>query len=144
MAALSLPAREPKGLLAQSPMPALALTSGIDVAGLMGVPHLLGHILDTREGFTVVPIGPVTLQPDGRIIGHPHPQEGSRVRYALGTGGADNAFARLPAPHSGLPKRGTCRRRRAAAARPHGPGSRRPGSHRRGPAGPAARSGEQA
>ncbi|WP_277236195.1 hypothetical protein [Hymenobacter sp. YC55] len=70
---------------------------------LVGVPHLFGRFLDTREGFMVVPIGILTLQPDGRITGYSHPNEGSWAPYEHGTVSADEAFAFLTAHNNWIP-----------------------------------------
>ncbi|NML63849.1 hypothetical protein HHL22_01395 [Hymenobacter sp. RP-2-7] len=101
MPRLSLPAKGPDGLLTHSPTPALALTPGVDVAGLVGVPHLLGRVLDTCASFRVVPVGPLTLQLDGRLTGCCHFEAGRWVRGPLGP---DPAFTLLPTQHSPFPR----------------------------------------
>lgn len=89
------------GLLTHSPTPALSLTPSVDVAILLGGPHLLGRVLDTRAGFRVVPVGPLTLLPDGRLTGYCHVEAGRWVRGPLGP---DPAFTLLPTQHSPFPR----------------------------------------
>jgi hypothetical protein len=81
----------------------LQLKPGVDMDRLIGIPHLFGHFYDTREGFLIDPIGIMTLQPDGRITGYSHPNEGSWHPYKLGTVPEDKAFAFITAHNNWIP-----------------------------------------
>lgn len=81
----------------------LNATPGIDMKGLVGIPHLFGRFLDTREGFLVEPIAILTMQPDGRITDYSHPNEGSWIPYEHGTVSSDKAFAFITAQNTWIP-----------------------------------------
>ena len=70
---------------------------------LIGTPHLFGRFLHIREGFLIVPIGVMTLQPDGRITGYSNPNEGSWITYKHGTVSGENAFAFISAHNKWIP-----------------------------------------
>jgi hypothetical protein len=69
------------------------LRDGVDMAALVGRPHLFGRVKPLRRGFMVEPIGNLVLQPDGRITGHGHANEGTWAPYEWGDAPADKAFA---------------------------------------------------
>lgn len=75
----------------------------IDMDRLIGKPHLFGRFFDTRDGFLVVPIGVMTLQPDGRLTGYSSATEGKWIPYKHGTVGPDRAFAFITAHNDWLP-----------------------------------------
>jgi hypothetical protein len=79
------------------------MQQGVDMSKLMGVPQLFCRYCDTREGFIVVPIGIMTLQPDGRVTGYSHPNEGYWHPYQYGTVSADKAFAFIGAGNKFIP-----------------------------------------
>jgi len=79
------------------------LTSGINMAALIGRPHLFCRYTDTRNGFSVVPLGTMTMQPDGRITGYSHPNEGFWQPYEYGTVAADEGFAFVGAGNRFIP-----------------------------------------
>lgn len=81
----------------------LHLEQGVDMNKLIGQPHLYGRFYDTREGFLIVPIGNMTLQPDGRITGYSHHNEGSWIPYEFGTVNKDKAFAFVTAHNNWIP-----------------------------------------
>ena len=81
----------------------LELKPGIDMGRLVGTPHLFAKFIDTREGFLIDPIAIMTLQPNGRIIGYSHPNEGSWIPYEHGTVGSDKAFAFITAMNTWIP-----------------------------------------
>ena len=70
---------------------------------LVGRPHLFARYKELREGFLLEPIGSMTLQPDGRITGHGHRNEGSWIPYRHGTVPSDQAFAFLTASNHWIP-----------------------------------------
>lgn len=79
------------------------MVQGVDMSKLMGMPHLFCRYCDTREGFTIVPLGTMTFQPDGRITGYSHPNEGYWQPYEYGTVGPDEAFAFVGAGNRFIP-----------------------------------------
>jgi hypothetical protein len=79
------------------------LVPGIDMDKLIGTPHLFCRYCETREGFILMPIGTMTLQPDGRITGYNHPNEGYWNTYDYGTVTADKAFAFVGAGNRFIP-----------------------------------------
>lgn len=79
------------------------LTLGVDMADLIGRPHLFCRYSDTRNGFTVMPLGTMTLQADGRITGYSHPNEGFWQPYEYGTVAADEGFAFVGAGNRFIP-----------------------------------------
>lgn len=81
----------------------LALVSGVDMGQLIGTPHLFCRFSDTRSGFMVVPLGTMTLQPDGRITGYSHPNEGYWQPYEYGMVDADEGFAFVGAGNRFIP-----------------------------------------
>ena len=76
---------------------------GVDMTKLVGSPHLLGRLFDTREGFLIVPIGLMTLQSDGRLTGYRSATEGKWIPYRQGTVSDDRAFAFITAHNEWLP-----------------------------------------
>jgi hypothetical protein len=74
-------------------LPASVLQPGVDMAKLIGTPHLFCRYSDTREGFILMPVGAMTLQPDGRVTGYSHPNEGLWHPYEYGTVDTEQAFA---------------------------------------------------
>lgn len=76
---------------------------GIDMVQLVGRPHLFCRVKDLRDGTMLEPIGNLTLQPDGRITGYAHPNEGSWIPYAHGPVSADRAFAFITAANHWIP-----------------------------------------
>lgn len=79
------------------------IRSGIDMDRLIGSPHLFGRYLETREGFLIEPIGIMTMQPDGKITGYGHPNEGSWKPYKHGTVSSNEAFAFVSAHNNWIP-----------------------------------------
>lgn len=79
------------------------LERGIDMNRLIGTPHLFGRFFHTREGFLIVPVGVMTLQPDGRVTGYAHPNESKWISYEHGTAGADKAFAFVTSHNNWIP-----------------------------------------
>lgn len=80
-----------------------AIEPGVDMDKLIGTPHLFCRYCDTREGFTIVPLGTMTLQPDGRVTGYSHPNEGFWLPYEYGTVEADQAFSFVGAGNRFIP-----------------------------------------
>ncbi len=78
-------------------------TDGIDMARLVGTPHLFGRLKALRRGALMQPLGVVTLQPDGRLTGYAHPNEGSWTRYDHGEVSGDRAFAFLTTKNTWIP-----------------------------------------
>jgi hypothetical protein len=76
---------------------------GVDMERLIGMPHLFGRFKHIREGFLIEPISILTLQPDGRITGHGHPNEGSWIPYKHGTVSSDRAFAFVTSHNNWIP-----------------------------------------
>ncbi|MGI4792512.1 MAG: hypothetical protein ACRYG8_00200 [Janthinobacterium lividum] len=66
---------------------------GIDMAMLVGRPHVFGRVKTLRNGMMVEPIANLVLQPDGRVTGHGHPNEGRWGPYIHSDVPADEAFA---------------------------------------------------
>ena len=73
------------------------------MARLIGRPHLLGRVKHLRNGFLVEPIATLTLQPDGRVTGHGHPNEGSWAAYDHGEVPSSQAFAFISAGNGYIP-----------------------------------------
>ena len=63
------------------------------MARLIGRPHMLGRVKLLRHGIMVEPLANLTLQPDGRVTGHGHPNESAWAPYALSGLPASEAFA---------------------------------------------------
>lgn len=80
-----------------------ALRDGVDMARLVGRPHLFGRIKMLRRGFMVEPLANLTLQPDGRVTGHGHPNEGSWEAYGHGEVPASEAFAFISGGNGYIP-----------------------------------------
>lgn len=78
-------------------------TDGIDMAQLIGRPHLFCRLKDLRNGLMFEPIGLMTLQPDGRVTGYAHPNEGSWIPYIHGEVGGNEAFAFVTAHNHWIP-----------------------------------------
>lgn len=89
------PLEETAGAIGASPAAAVqpVLRDGIDMARLVGRPHLFGRVKPLRRGFMVEPIGNLVLQPGGRITGHGHPNEGTWAPYRWGEVPSSQAFA---------------------------------------------------
>ena len=81
----------------------LIIQPGIDMDALIGTPHLFARYCDTREGFTIMPIGVMTMQPDGRVTGYSNPNEGYWKPYAYGSVDADEAFVFVGADNKFIP-----------------------------------------
>jgi hypothetical protein len=69
------------------------MREGVDMASLVGTPQLFGRVKLLRNGFMIEPTANLTLQPDGRVTGHGHLNEGSWTPYGLGEVPEDKAFA---------------------------------------------------
>lgn len=80
-----------------------AVTDGVALDQVIGMPHLFGKIKSLRNGVLIQPIGVMTLQPDGRITGYAHPNEGSWIRYEHGEVPADRALALVTAKNQWIP-----------------------------------------
>ena len=76
---------------------------GVDMPRLIGIQQLFCRFCDTREGFMLMPIGIMTLQPDGRVTGYSHPNEGYWRPYEFGTISSDKAFAFVGAGNKFIP-----------------------------------------
>ncbi len=70
---------------------------------LIGKPHLFGRVKHIREGLLIEPIGVMTLQPDGRVTGYGHPNEGSWIPYIHSPVDRDHAFAFVTAHNNWIP-----------------------------------------
>ncbi len=81
----------------------LETTDGVDMAKLIGRPHLFARMKDLRHGFLIEPIATLTMQPDGRITGHGHPNEGSWIPYEFGTVAKSEAFAFVTRHNNWIP-----------------------------------------
>ena len=81
----------------------LSIVPGVDMDKLIGTPHLFSKFCDTKEGFIVMPLGIMTLQPDGRVTGYSHPNEGYWRPYKFGTVSADKAFNFVGAGNKFIP-----------------------------------------
>ena len=79
------------------------LVLGINMGSLIGKPHLFCRYSDTREGFTVVPLGTMTMQADRRVTGYSHPNEGFWQPYEYGTVATDEGFAFVGAGNRFIP-----------------------------------------
>lgn len=79
------------------------LRDGVDMAALVGRPHLFGRVKQLRNGFMVEPIGTLTMQPDGRITGHGNPNEGGWIAYEHGEVASTEAFAFITANNHWIP-----------------------------------------
>ena len=84
-------------------LPVLGITDGVDMGRLVGEPHLFARLNPLRNGLMVDPIGTMTLQPDGRITGHGHPNEGSWIAYEHGEVPSSRAFALVTAKNNWIP-----------------------------------------
>lgn len=88
------------------PVPLKAIpsaTDGIDMDRLVGKPHLFGRMKTIREGLLIEPISVITLQPEGRITGYGHQNEGSWTPYTYGPVSGDKAFAFITALNNWIP-----------------------------------------
>ena len=79
------------------------LRDGVDMAGLVGRPHLFGRMKQLRNGFMVEPLALMTLQPGGRITGYGNPNEGGWAPYEHGEVPATDAFAFVTAHNGWIP-----------------------------------------
>ena len=79
------------------------VTAGIDMSKLIGKPHLFCRLRDLRQGLLIEPIGNMTLQPDGRVTGYAHPNEGSWIPYPHGQVPGEEAFAFITAHNTWIP-----------------------------------------
>ncbi len=81
----------------------LTQTDGVDMSLLIGKRHLFGRVKQLRKGLLVEPIGVLTLQPDGKIVGASHPNEGKWIPYVHGSVDAGKAFAFISADNNWIP-----------------------------------------
>lgn len=81
----------------------LDMERGVDMQKLVGHPHIFGRVFHTREGFQIVPLGIMTMQPDGRITGYSNPNEGTWIPYKHGTVSEDKAFAFVTSHNNWIP-----------------------------------------
>ena len=79
------------------------MRDGVDMAALVGRPHLFGRVKMLRNGFLVEPVANLTLQPDGRVTGHGHPNEGSWASYEHGEVDREKAFAFISGGNGYIP-----------------------------------------
>ena len=79
------------------------LSDGVDIARLVGRPHLFGRVKLLRHGIMVEPVANLTLQPGGRVTGHGHPNEASWSPYAHGDVPDSEAFAFVQRRHGFIP-----------------------------------------
>lgn len=84
-------------------LPDFALQQGVDMKKIIGTPQLFCRYTESREGFILVPVGTLTLQPDGRVTGYSHPNEGLWHPYEYGTVPASEAFAFIGAGNGFIP-----------------------------------------
>lgn len=70
---------------------------------LIGTPQLFCRFSHMREGFISVPLGIMTLQPDGRVTGYSHPNEGFWQPYEYGSVAGNKAFAFVGAGNRFIP-----------------------------------------
>lgn len=92
--------------VASAPIPpddALAVRDGVDMASLIGRPHLFGRVKQLRRGLMVQPLATLTMQPDGRVTGHGNPNEGSWTAYDHGEVASSQAFAFITAHNGFIP-----------------------------------------
>ena len=76
-----------------TPNPLPQVRDGVDMARLVGKPQLFGRVKSLRNGYLIEPVANLTLQPDGRVTGHGHPNEGTWAAYEHGEVAASEAFA---------------------------------------------------
>ena len=81
----------------------LVVRDGVDMAALVGKPHLFGWVRPLRRGLMVQPITVLTMQDDGRVTGHGHPNEGSWAAYDHGEVAPEEAFAFITAHNGFIP-----------------------------------------
>ena len=86
-----------------APMQDFTVRDGVDMKALIGKPQLFGRMKLLRNGFMVEPIATLTMQPDGRITGHGHPNEGSWINYEHGEVDPEHAFAFVTAHNKWIP-----------------------------------------
>jgi hypothetical protein len=79
------------------------LRDGVDMAALVGRPHLFGRVKPLRKGFMIEPVANLTLQSDGRVTGHGHPNEGSWSPYEHGEVSSDQAFSFISGGNGYIP-----------------------------------------
>ncbi|MGI4805333.1 MAG: hypothetical protein ACRYFL_11210 [Janthinobacterium lividum] len=79
------------------------MLQGVDMSELIGTQHLFCRYCDTRAGFSVIPLGSMTMQADGRVTGYSHPNEGFWQPYEYGTAAADEGFAFVGAGNRFIP-----------------------------------------
>lgn len=82
---------------------ALAVRDGVDMAALVGRPHLFGRVKQLRRGVMVQPLAVLTMQDDGRVTGHGHPNEGGWAAYEQGEVPMAEAFAFISAHNGFIP-----------------------------------------
>jgi hypothetical protein len=80
-----------------------AIRDGVDMAALVGKPQLFGRVKSLRNGFMIEPTATFTMQPDGRITGHGHPNEGTWAPYPFGEVPVDQAFALVSGGNGYIP-----------------------------------------
>jgi hypothetical protein len=94
----------PNGYVFSEPAHDLAsATDGVDMQQLIGKPHLFTKMKPLRNGKIFQPIAVLTLQPDGRLTGYAHPNEGSWIPYSHGEVSQDRAFAFVTAKNNWIP-----------------------------------------
>lgn len=81
----------------------LPQADGVDMAQLLGKPHLFGRVKQLRSGLLVEPIGILTLQPGGIVQGATHSNEGKWIPYLHGSVDQDKAFAFISAHNNWIP-----------------------------------------
>jgi hypothetical protein len=86
-----------------SPTIDFSVSDGINIKSLIGTPQLFGRVKQLRNGIMVEPIANLTMQADGRITGHGHPNEGSWMPYEHGEVEASMAFAFVTANNKWIP-----------------------------------------
>jgi hypothetical protein len=80
-----------------------AVRDGVDIAKLVGTPQLFGRLKMLRNGFLIEPTANLVLQPDGRVTGHGHPNEGTWAPYGHGEVAAEQAFAFISGGNGYIP-----------------------------------------
>ena len=86
-----------------APLSGPQLRDGVDMARLVGKPQLFGRVKPLRNRFLVEPLANLVLQPDGRITGHGHPNEGSWSLYEHGEVAKAEAFAFISGGNGYIP-----------------------------------------
>ena len=79
------------------------IRDGIDMAKVVGRPHLFGRIKTLRHGLMIEPVANIVLQPGGRISGHGHANEGSWTPYKHSDVPAAETFAFISGGNGYIP-----------------------------------------